>query len=174
MLEEKKQQPPCNYMECIHGECPPIQCERGRGFDFRGFCSTKNEKEDPSMEEEGNEWNELRAVLNDDNMVGLLYIHDPQYKPQQHVEAAKKLSAYFNDEFLMLVFKLREPGGHQGDLLVMEEKLEQQQGEGQGQGDDTTVTVHTDDGDIAEAPAGSARVTANGQAAKGRQQQVRL
>jgi hypothetical protein len=29
----------------------------------------QDEKEDPSMEEEGAEWNEMRAVLNTDNMV---------------------------------------------------------------------------------------------------------
>jgi hypothetical protein len=29
----------------------------------------QDEKEDPSMEAEGAEWNEMRAVLNTDNMV---------------------------------------------------------------------------------------------------------
>lgn len=30
----------------------------------------------------GAEWNEIRAVLNWDNMVGLVYIHDPEQDPQ--------------------------------------------------------------------------------------------
>jgi hypothetical protein len=33
----------------------------------------------------GAEWNEIRAVLNWDNMVGLVYIHDPEQDPQVRV-----------------------------------------------------------------------------------------
>eukprot|EP00878_Enallax_costatus_P035975 GHUV01040241.1.p1 GENE.GHUV01040241.1~~GHUV01040241.1.p1 ORF type:complete len:141 (+),score=26.68 GHUV01040241.1:192-614(+) len=85
-------EPPRDYMETVYGETPPVQTERTRAFNFREFCQNKDE-EDPSMEEEGNEWNEMRAVLNDDNMVGLLYIYDPDNDPQQHRDLAKKCTA---------------------------------------------------------------------------------
>lgn len=58
--------------------------------------------------------------------VGLIYIHDPQYSPQQHVELAKKLSANFDDELAMGVFKLHQAGHHQGDLLLVEERQQRQ------------------------------------------------
>lgn len=77
-----------------------------------------------------------------DMQVGLLYIHDPQYSPQQHEELAKKLSANFGDEYVMGVFKLRAAGHHQGDLLLVhEERQEQCMGD-----------------DLAEAPEGQVGV----------------
>jgi hypothetical protein len=52
--------------------------------------------------------------------VGLLYIHDPQISPQQHADLAKKLTANFGGQLQMGVLKVHTPGGHQGDLLLVE------------------------------------------------------
>jgi hypothetical protein len=60
----------------------------------------------------------LRAVLTQDNMVGLAYIYDPAKDPKDHIEMAKRLRRNFNDEFVMIVFKLQEPGGCTGDVLL--------------------------------------------------------
>ncbi|KAF6257359.1 hypothetical protein COO60DRAFT_1233474 [Scenedesmus sp. NREL 46B-D3] len=161
--------PPKDYMEAQWGRCPPVQCERDRSFDFRRFCSTKNEKEDPSMEEEGAEWNEMRAVLNTDNMVGLLYIHDPQFTPQQHADLAKKLCANFGGELEMGVLKMHEPGGHQGDLLLVDDSA----GEADANGKADSAAGASGDAKGATADA-AAQAHAEGAAQKeerGQQQQ---
>jgi hypothetical protein len=41
LTKDKEQCPPKDYLEAVWGACPPLQCERPRGFDFRKFCSTK-------------------------------------------------------------------------------------------------------------------------------------
>eukprot|EP00877_Chromochloris_zofingiensis_P004263 jgi/Chrzof1/13838/Cz08g14130.t1 len=110
--------PPRQYLDCVYNETPPVHCQRTRSFDFREFCETMREKEDPAMEKIGAEWNEIRAVLDWDNMVGLCYIHDPMFDPRQHVAMAKQLSENFNNVFEMAVFRVHEPGGVTGDLLV--------------------------------------------------------
>jgi hypothetical protein len=40
--------------------------------------------------------------------VGLLYIHDPQFSPQQHADLAKKLCANFGGKLEMGVLKVRD------------------------------------------------------------------
>lgn len=50
-------------------------------------------------------------------MVGLLYIHDPKCKPEQHADEAQQLLSAFDNEYPMAVFKLKQEGGVQGDLL---------------------------------------------------------
>jgi hypothetical protein len=59
------------------------------------------------------------AVLNRSNMVGLLYIHDPKCGPQQHAAEAQQLMAAFDQQYPMAVFKLKDKGGVQGDLLTI-------------------------------------------------------
>ena len=51
-------------------------------------------------------------------MVGLAYIYDPEQDPKDHLTMAERLRSNFNDEFMMIVFKLREPGGCTGDVLL--------------------------------------------------------
>lgn len=58
------------------------------------------------------------AVLNRDNMVGLLYIHDPNCSPEQHADEARQLREAFDNQYSMAVFQLKEQGGVQGDLLT--------------------------------------------------------
>lgn len=53
---------------------------------------TQDEKEDPSMEEEGAHWNEMRAVLNKDNMVSCPTVLWSTSKPARH------LKQWFYDE----------------------------------------------------------------------------
>lgn len=60
------------------------------------------------------------AVLNRDDMVGLLYIHDPKYTPEQHADEAQQLMAAFDNHYSMCVFKLKDAGGVQGDLLTVD------------------------------------------------------
>jgi hypothetical protein len=57
-------------------------------------------------------------VLNRSNMVGLLYIHDAKCGPQQHAAEALQLMAAFDHQYPMGVFKLKDKGGVQGDLLT--------------------------------------------------------
>jgi hypothetical protein len=57
-------------------------------------------------------------VLNRDNMVGLLYIHDPKCSPEQHADEARQLREAFDSQYSMAVFQLKDQGGVQGDLLT--------------------------------------------------------
>lgn len=60
------------------------------------------------------------AVLNRDNMVGLLYIHDPKCTPEQHADEARQLMVAFDNHYSMCVFKLKDAGGVQGDLQTVD------------------------------------------------------
>eukprot|EP00775_Hariotina_reticulata_P002167 gene2167-2486_t len=157
MVERTHAQPPKDYMKAFWGRCPPVQCQRARSFDFRGFCSTKDGKEDPALEQEDNvEWNEMRAVFTHDNMVGLMYIHDPAFAPTEHVEVVKKLLDNFGDKYELVVFKLREAGGSQGDLLVAMDDEDNQQPEGGNK-----LGTDTDDGQhVVPADAGGQEMAA--------------
>jgi hypothetical protein len=61
------------------------------------------------------------AVLNRDNMVGLLYIHDPKCSPEQHASEAQQLTDAFDGQYTMGVFKLKDKDGVQGDLLTVKD-----------------------------------------------------
>lgn len=65
--------------------------------------------------------------------VGLLYIHDPACPPGKHAGAAARLCDAFGGRYEMGVFRLRKPGGTQGDLLEGEAAVQQQQGQQEGQ-----------------------------------------
>lgn len=73
----------------------------------------------------------LPAVLNRDNMVGLLYVHDPNCSPQQHATEAQQLLGAFDQQYPMVVFNLKDKGGVQGDLLT----AASDRGSGSGGGD---------------------------------------
>lgn len=68
------------------------------------------------------------AVLNRDNMVGLLYIHDPKCSPEQHSDEARQLREAFDRQYSMTVFQLKEQGGVQGDLLTTGDSSKEQGG----------------------------------------------
>ncbi|KXZ44267.1 hypothetical protein GPECTOR_70g498 [Gonium pectorale] len=85
-------QPPESYQDCTPDGPGPHCLLRTRGFDFRGYCEAQPLRHLPEeAEARGIEWNELRAALSYDNMVGLAYIYDPARDPRQHLETAAAL-----------------------------------------------------------------------------------
>ncbi|EFJ51974.1 hypothetical protein VOLCADRAFT_87025 [Volvox carteri f. nagariensis] len=92
VAEEAGGQPPVSYCDCWPAGPGPSELIRSGDFDFRSHCESQPPPHLPTdAEARGIQWNELRAALSYENMVGLAYIHDPSRDPRHHLGEAEEL-----------------------------------------------------------------------------------
>lgn len=111
-------EPGATYLECEYGTTPPVKFQRCKGFDFRRYCEESTDKEDTGKNKIHAEWNELRACLSTENLVGLVYVWDPFLDPYTHVDHVHDLQKLFGQHYNVCIFQLSGPREVTGDLMV--------------------------------------------------------